>query len=138
MKHIKLMMIVIVAASLMLPGFDVVSARGGGGRGGWSGGRGGHGGGGGWGWGIAGAAIAGVLIGAAAQPQTVIVEQQAAPSVLPYGTQITALPAGCVSQNINGTVVYQCGPVWYRPFFGSNGVYYEVVPPPSQGGLQYQ
>ena len=129
MRHIKLTMIVIVAASLMLPGFDVVNARGGGGRGGWSGGggRGGDRGGGGWGWGIAGAAIAGALIGAAAQPQTVIVEQQAAPSVLPYGTQITALPAGCVSQNINGTIVYQCGPARYRPYFGSNGTYYEVV-----------
>ena len=138
MRHIKLTMIVIVAASLMLPGFDVVSARGGGGRGGWSGGRGGHGGGGGWGWGIAGAAIAGVLIGAAAQPQTVIVEQQYAPSALPYGTEITTLPPGCVSQNVNGTIVYQCGPVWYRPLFGSNGVYYEVVPPPSQGMPQYQ
>ena len=137
MRHIKLTMIVIVAASLMLPGFDVVSARGGGGHGGWSGGRGGHGGGG-WGWGIAGAAIAGVLIGAAAQPQTVIVEEQAAPSALPYGTEITTLPPGCVSQNVNGTIVYQCGPVWYRPLFGSNGVYYEVVPPPSQGMPQYQ
>ena len=132
-------MIVIVAASLMLPGFDVVSARGGGGRGGWSGGRGGHGGGGGWGWGIAGAAIAGALIVAAAQPQTVIVEQQYAPSALPpYGTEITALPPGCVSQNVNGTIMYQCGLVWYRPLFGSNGVYYEVVPPPSQGVPRYQ
>ena len=138
MKHIKLIMIVIVAASLMLPGFDVVSARGGGGRGGWSGGggRGGHGGGG-WGWGIAGAAIAGALIVAANQPQTVVVEQQYAPSPLPYGTEITTLPGGCVSQNVNSTMVYQCGPVWYRPLFGSNGVYYEVVPPPSQGVPQY-
>ena len=123
-------MIVIVAASLMLPGFDVVSARGGGDRRGWSGGRGGHGDEG-WGWGIAGAAIAGALIVAAAQPQTVIVEQQYAPSALPpYGTEITALPPGCVSQNVNGTIMYQCGLVWYRPLFGSNGVYYEVVPPP--------
>ena len=128
MKHIKLMIIVIVAASLMLP-FDVVSARGGGGRGGWSGGggRGGHGGGG-WGWGIAGAAIAGVLIGAATQPQTVVVEQQQyAPSPLPYGTEITSLPPGCVARNVNGTIVYQCGPALYRPYFGSNGTYYEVV-----------
>ena len=129
MKYIKLMMIVIVAASLMLPGFDVVNARGGGSRGGWSGGggRGGDRGGGGWGWGIAGAAIAGVLIGAATQPQTVVVEQQYAPSPLPYGTEITSLPPGCVAQNVNGMMVYQCGPVLYRPYFGSNGTYYEVV-----------
>jgi hypothetical protein len=54
-------------------------------------------------------------------------------SALPaYGTQVTMLPPGSVAINVNGTTEYECGPVWYMPYFGSNGVYYEVVPPPNQ------
>ena len=99
-----------------------------------------YGGGGDWGWGVADGAIAGLAVGAAigasSQPSTVIIEQQApisqqavarAPA---YGTQVTTLPPGCVARNVNGTMAYECGPVWYRPFFGSSGVYYEVVQPP--------
>ena len=99
-----------------------------------------YGGGGDWGWGVADGAIAGLAVGAAidasSQPSTVIIEQQApvpqqtvvgAPA---YGTQVTTLPPGCVSRNVNGTMAYECGPIWYRPYFGSSGVYYEVVPPP--------
>ena len=213
MKYIKLMMIVIAAASLMLPGFNDAYARGGGGgghmggggghEGGWSGGRGGgdferggggrgggegrggdwgdrgdhgdhgdhgdqnrrnnrnnnnnttnnvnvYGGGWGgddWGWGAADGALAGMAIGAAigsaAQPSTVVVEapsttviQQSYPAAPAYGTQVTTLPEGCTSQNVNGVMAYQHGSTWYRPYFGSNGVYYEVVaPPPAEGSV---
>ena len=31
---------------------------------------------------------------------------------------------------VNGTTYYQAGPTWYKPYFGSSGVYYEVVPAP--------
>lgn len=102
----------------------------------------------GWGWGAADDALAGMAIGAAigaaaSQPSTVIVEQpattviqQAAPIAPAYGTQVTVLPPGCTAQNIHGTMAYTNGSVWYRPYFGANGVYYEVVsPPPAEGSV---
>ncbi len=156
MKYIKLMMIVVVAVSIALPGFDNVYARGGESRGGggWNGGgRGGgggdqnhdrgdrhdnnvyHDGGGDW-WGVAAGAIAGLAVGAAIneanQPPPVVVYQQPVSALPAYGTQVTMLPPGSVAVNVNGTVEYECGPVWYRPYFASSGVYYEVVPPPNQ------
>ena len=74
------------------------------------------------------------MIGAAAaQPTTVVVEQPSTTVVQqapPVNAQVTVLPAGCVVQNVNGTMAYQCGTVWYRPFFGASGVYYQAVPPP--------
>jgi outer membrane biosynthesis protein TonB len=39
------------------------------------------------------------------------------------GTVVTSLPSGCVSSGGR----YQCGSVWYQPYFGANGVYFEVV-----------
>ena len=101
----------------------------------------GNNGGWGWGWGAADGAIAGLAVGAAIgeadQPSTIIVEQppatavqQSAPGSTAYGTQVTVLPPGSVSRNVNGTMAYECGSVWYRPYFGSSGVYYEIVPPP--------
>jgi hypothetical protein len=109
------------------------------GGGGWDGG---------WGWGAADDALAGMAVGAAigaaaSQPSTVIVEQpsttviqQPAPGAPAYGSVVTTLPAGCVSQNVKGIMAYQCGSTWYRPFFGSSGVYYEVVsPPPAEGAV---
>jgi len=104
--------------------------------------------GGGWGWGAADDALAGMAVGAAigaaaSQPSTIIVEQpaatvvqQTAPAATAYGTQVTQLPGGCTSQNVHGIMAYQCGSTWYRPYFGANGVYYEVVsPPPAEGSV---
>ena len=31
---------------------------------------------------------------------------------------------------VNGVHYYQSGPTWYKPYYGSSGVYYEVVPAP--------
>ncbi|MEI8345016.1 MAG: hypothetical protein WCG06_02980 [Candidatus Omnitrophota bacterium] len=94
----------------------------------------------GWGWGAADAAIAGVAIAEASQPTTVVVEQssdsqpqQIVSGQPPLGAQVTVLPPGSAAQNVNGVVAYQCGNVWYKPFFGSSGVYYEVVPSPFTG-----
>ena len=75
----------------------------------------------------------------AAEPDTVIVEQpaqetqaavQQAPSNLPIGAQVSSLPGGCQATNVDGTLYYQSGGVWYKPFFGGSGVYYQVVSMP--------
>jgi hypothetical protein len=92
---------------------------------------------------IIGSAIAG---GAGAPPPTTIVEQappppqviveQAPPppqvlmQAYPPGTAVAGLPLGCASMNVNGVNYFQCGPTWYQPFMGGNGVYYVVVPTP--------
>ena len=108
------------------------------------------GGGWGWGWGAADDALAGMAvgaaIGAASQPSTIIVENQApadssgqqAPSngMPQIGTQVTTIPPGAVSKNVNGIMAYEYRGTWYRPYFGSSGVYYVVVsPPPTEGGV---
>ena len=41
-----------------------------------------------------------------------------------------ALPPGARGMTVNGAQYYQSGPNWYKPYFGSSGVYYEVVPTP--------
>ena len=49
---------------------------------------------------------------------------------MPLGTQVAALPGGSRSMVVNGVNYYQAGPTWYKPYYGSSGVYYEVVPAP--------
>lgn len=97
-----------------------------------------------YGCGAAAGAVVGMAVGAAmvsaAQPKTVIVQQPAvvyaAPPVyyaqgnMPIGAQVAVLPAGANSMVVNGVTYYQSGPTWFKPFFGSSGVYYEVVPAP--------
>jgi hypothetical protein len=46
------------------------------------------------------------------------------------GSIFTTLPAGAKSVSINGTQYYVLGTTCFRPFFGNNGVYYQVVPNP--------
>ena len=60
-----------------------------------------------------------------APPPPVVVVPTAA-----VGSIFTTLPAGAKSVNINGTQYYLLGTTCYRPFFGSNGVYYQVVASP--------
>lgn len=94
-----------------------------------------HAGGGCVGCGLAGAAVAGLvggaILGAAIAgsappppPTTVVVQGP------PVGAQVAVLPPGCASMMINNAQYYQCGPTWYQPFFGGNGVYYQIVPTP--------
>ena len=49
---------------------------------------------------------------------------------VPLGTQVAYLPPGANSMVVNGLHYYQSGPTWYKPYYGSSGVYYEVVPAP--------
>jgi hypothetical protein len=52
------------------------------------------------------------------------------PAVAAVGSIYYSLPPGAQSANINGTQYYVLGSTYYRPYFGNNGVYYEVVPNP--------
>jgi hypothetical protein len=52
-----------------------------------------------------------------------------APAV-PIGSIYYSLPYGAQSANINGVQYYVANNVYYRPYFGSNGVYYQVVANP--------
>jgi hypothetical protein len=87
--------------------------------------------------GIAGLAV-GAMAGAAAAsrpapaPTTVVVQSAPPPppAAMPLGTTLTYLPGGCVNINISSGQYYQCGINWFRPYFGSNGAYYQVVPAP--------
>ncbi len=82
-------------------------------------------GGGGWGGAVAGAAVgtavgvaAGAAIASAARPY-------------PVGQVVVTPPAsGCGYQAYSGINYYVCGPTWFRPYYGSNGLYYQVVAPP--------
>ena len=134
-----------LAASLLVPLTDAnawVAAGGYRGFGGYHGGAYYHGGGC-YGCGAAGLAVgvmAGAAIANAAHPTTVVVQQPATvvvqqpayvvQGILPIGTQVATLPPGASSMVVNGTHYYQSGPTWYKPYFGSSGVYYEVVPVP--------
>jgi len=53
-----------------------------------------------------------------------------APPPPAIGTITYTLPLGAQSANINGTQYYVSGATYYRPFFGPNGVYYQVAPNP--------
>jgi len=88
----------------------------------------------------------GAAIASSSQPSTIIVEnqvpaqpsgQQAQSNAMPQiGSQVTVLPSGAVSKNVNGILAYECRGAWYRPYFGSSGVYYVVVsPPPADGNI---
>ena len=85
--------------------------------------------------GVAGLAV-GAMVGASAAskqappPTTVVVQQPMNPSQMPLGTNLNNLPGGCTSVTVSSTQFYQCGMNWFRPYFGSNGAYYQVVPAP--------
>jgi hypothetical protein len=92
--------------------------------------------------GVACAAVAGMAVGAAIASKPAVVYAAPAPVVvvnpqpvvvvvpLAIGSEVTVLPAGVQSLVVNGTQYYQSGATWYRPYFGSNGVYYAVVSAP--------
>jgi hypothetical protein len=70
--------------------------------------------------GVAAGAVAGAAVASTSQPTTVVT---APPPPAPAGAVVTTLPSGCVQSGGR----YQCGSVVYQPYFGGNGVYYEVV-----------
>jgi hypothetical protein len=59
------------------------------------------------------------------QPSTIVIQQPVS-SALPYGSNLTYLPAGCVNVSYNYVQYYQCGMNWLR----GNAGYYQVVPAP--------
>jgi hypothetical protein len=67
-------------------------------------------------------------------PAPVYVNPQEIPNVLttklPIGTSMWTLPNGCNAMTVNDQAYYQCGVNWMKMFFGSEGAYYGVVPPP--------
>ena len=91
---------------------------------------------------VAAAGIAGLAVGAMAgaamasqsqpppPPTTVVIQQPMAPPPLTLGMSLTYLPGNCVNINLSSGQYYECGPNWFKPYFGSNGVYYLVVPAP--------
>ncbi len=80
--------------------------------------------------GVTAGAVAGSVARSSAYPypsssSTVVVTPPPAAPAPPAG-MVTTLPPGCVSSGGK----YQCGSVWYQPYFGGNGVYYQAIPPP--------
>ena len=74
---------------------------------------------------------AGAAIGSAASSPTVVVQQAVYVTGPAIGSEVMALPgSGCASVSANGITYYNCGSSYYRPHFGSNGVYYTVVANP--------
>ena len=80
----------------------------------------------------------GTVAAKSSDTDTIIIEQPASPApqqqqpVIPsIGDQVSMLPQGCQARNVNGVLLYQSGTAWYRPYFGSGGVYYQVVQPPA-------
>jgi hypothetical protein len=90
--------------------------------------------------GVAGLAVGAAIGSAAAQAnaaayQSVYVAQPApvfVPPVqaVPLGTVYYTLPYGAQATTIGGQQYYYLGSTYYRPYFGNNGVYYQVVPFP--------
>jgi hypothetical protein len=84
--------------------------------------------------GLAVGAMAGAAVASASQPAyappTVVIQQPMAPAPLIIGMSMTYLPGNCVNINTSSGQYYECGPNWFKPYFGSNGVYYLVVPAP--------
>jgi hypothetical protein len=77
---------------------------------------------------------------AAAQQQAAAAQQQAAAArpapppaaagtLLPVGTVVSALPAGCVSTPVGGVEYYYCGGNFYRAMFQGNTLVYVTAQP---------
>lgn len=51
-------------------------------------------------------------------------------TILAIGTQVSAVPADCVSVVANGVAYQHCGPTWYQPRYVGSSVQYIVVTSP--------
>lgn len=82
----------------------------------------------GWAGAIAGGilgAAAGLALGSALAPAPVVIAPPA------MGTVVPVLPGDCVAMPAyNGGVLYNCGNVYYQPFYEGTSLMYEVVPVP--------
>lgn len=80
--------------------------------------------------GIVGAAAGLALAGAAGPPPVYVAP---APVYAPpaIGTVLPALPEDCVEvPNYSGGALYNCGNIYYQPFYEGTSLMYEVVPAP--------
>jgi hypothetical protein len=75
-----------------------------------------------------GGVVAGGLIGAAAGLALGSAIAPAAP-IAPY-TVVPALPGACATVPYNGGVLYNCGGVYYAPYYEGYSLMYQVVPAP--------
>jgi hypothetical protein len=82
----------------------------------------------GWAGAIAGGilgAAAGLALGATAAPAPVLVGPPVA------GTVVPVLPGDCVTvPTYNGGYLYNCGNIYYQPFYEGTSLMFEVVPAP--------
>jgi hypothetical protein len=78
----------------------------------------------------AAAGVVGLAAGAAIGSAATSWSQPVAYAGPVVGSEVLALPGGCSSVFAGGTRYYSCGSAYYQPHFGSNGVYYTVVPAP--------
>lgn len=61
---------------------------------------------------------------------TVVTTPTVVTTVLPVGTAVAALPAGCGSLLVNGLTYYQCGGTYYQPSYSGPNLVYVVAMPP--------
>jgi hypothetical protein len=50
---------------------------------------------------------------------------------LPIDSTMWVLPSGCLRLSVKGETIYQCGPSWLKQQQSDQGLYYQVVPPPT-------
>jgi hypothetical protein len=82
---------------------------------------------------VAAAGVAGLAAGAAIG--TANANAAASTTAASYGGYImndvySTLPAGCNYDPRGGAAYYACGPTWFKPSYGANGIFYRVVPYP--------
>lgn len=51
-------------------------------------------------------------------------------TAIAIGSQVTSVPAGCVSVVANNVAYQHCGPTWYQPRYVGGNVQFVVVPAP--------
>ena len=67
---------------------------------------------------------------AARAPAPNVAARAPEPNVPVIGTMVLTLPGGCETSSVNDVQYYKCSGSYYRPIFGNNGVYYQVVVQP--------
>ncbi|HTW67401.1 MAG TPA: hypothetical protein VME17_22430 [Bryobacteraceae bacterium] len=81
----------------------------------------------GWG-GVAAAGIIGAIAGLALGSHVAPVPVYEPPVV---GTVVPALPGGCLSvPTYGGGMVFNCGGIYYQPYYEGTELFYQVVPAP--------
>lgn len=82
--------------------------------------------------GVIAGATAGLVAGAMQQPSTTVVTTAPATTgvSLEVGTRLSALPSGCVTQQVSQKTYYRCGSAWLLGVMDGAQLVYLVVPTP--------